>query len=97
MSNTAIVLTVGGVLLTAGGVGTYLYLQAKKKKAAAAAASAQSPGGAGPAVAPEAGKMSLGDALAFLGGKAVTEGVKYAVLGPAAYGASTAAKVQKAA
>jgi hypothetical protein len=97
MSNTAIVLTLGGVILVGGGVGAYLYMGAKKRKAEAAAAAGSGPGAAGPGAAPETKKMGVADALALLGGKAVQEGIKYAVLGPAAYGANTAAKAQKAA
>lgn len=96
MSNSGWVLTVGGVLLVGGGVGTIVYLRARRDKARATAAEYSGPGGAGPAVA-AAPSMSLGDAIAFLGGKALTEGAKYAVLGPAAYGAGVAAKTQKAA
>lgn len=97
MSNSAVVLTIGGVVLVGGGVGAWLYMRKKKKDAEAAAASTSGPGSAGPATAGQTKKMGVADALATLGGKAVQEGIKYLVMGPTAYGASTATKTQKAA
>ena len=95
MSNTAVVVTVGATVLTVGGVVTWLYLR-KRKLAEDAARSAPAANAAANA-APPAKKMGLADALAFLGGKALTEGIKYASMGPAAYTASVAGKAQKAA
>jgi LPXTG-motif cell wall-anchored protein len=97
MSNSATVLTIGGVLVVGGGIGAWWYMRKKKKDAEAAAASTRGPGSAGPAAAGQTKKMGVAEALATHGGKAVQEGIKYLVMGPTAYGASTATKSQKAA
>lgn len=95
MSNTAIALALGTTVLVVGGTVAYFAMQKKKEADAPVVAQA---GGAGvPDVAGPAQRMSVGEALAILGGKAVQEGIKYATMGQAGYAASLAGRAQKSA
>lgn len=95
MSNTAIVLAVGGTLLVVGG--TVAFLAFKRKEVKEAPAKVMPEAAAAAAASPPARQMSVADALVILGGKALTEGIKYAVAGPTGYAGMAAAREQKAA
>lgn len=93
MSNTAVALLIGGTVLAVGGAVAYFAI---KKKQTTDAAVVALPGGAGvPALEEPAHKMTTGEALAIIGGKALQEGIKYAVLGAPGYAQSLAGRAQK--
>jgi hypothetical protein len=93
MSNTAVALLIGGSVIAVGGVIAFIAIKKKKEGDAPVVAM---PGGAGtPDVTGPAQKMSPGEALAIIGGKALQEGIKYAVMGQAGYAASLAGRAQK--
>lgn len=93
MSNTAVALLIGGTVVTVGGVVAFFAL--RKKKEADAPVRAM-PGGAGvPEMAGPAQELSPGEALAIIGGKALQEGIKYAVMGQSGYAMSLAGRAQK--
>lgn len=94
MSNTGTALLIGTAVLTVGGV--IAYWQIKKRDAVKNAPVVSMPGGAGtPSVAEPAHKMDTAEALAIIGGKALQEGIKYAVMGTTGYAASLAGRSQK--
>jgi hypothetical protein len=93
MSNTATALLIGGSVIAVGGVVAFFAMRRKQR---ADAPVVSMPGGAGtPEVAGPAKSLSTGEALAVIGGKALQEGVKYAVLGASSYALSLAGRAQK--
>jgi len=94
MSNTSVALLIGGSVIAVGGVVAFIAIKRKKEQDEAAVVSM--PGGAGtPSVSGPAQKMSPGEALAVIGGKALQEGIKFAVMGQSSYAASLAGRAQK--
>lgn len=94
MSNGTIAI-VAVVTVAVGGVGYVLYQQ-HQRKIAVAQANARAAAAANAAKDTPEKKLSLGDALSTLGGKALTEGAKYLALGPQGYVAASAANQQRA-
>lgn len=88
MREVAIGLGVVAVLGT-GGYFTWRYFQRKRDEDNARLAAARAPVQSG---AGGSDGKSLGQMLAELGGRAVSEGAKYAFLGPKAYAGTQAAK-----
>lgn len=96
-TGATVAVVVGGLALVGGGVVAFMWYGKRQKEQAAGAAAAAAVAARNLETAKTKAKKSLGEAIADLGAKALSEGAKLVTRGPQGYASDVATRLAKAA